>query len=236
MSIFKFKRFQVVNEKSAMKVNTDGVILGTSVALLPEMKNILDVGTGTGTIALILAQRIENKSKKYSIDAVEIDADSASEAATNFKNSLWSQLLKVHHTALNNYVPSGQYDLIVSNPPYFESSLENPNQRTSQARHTKSLSYRDLLEFSAKYLNDGGRLAFILPWGDETNVLRYAGALNLFLIRKIEIKTVPRKAVSRVIYEFSNKKDALRSETFSIHSTTGKYSEDYVELTKDFYL
>lgn len=242
MSIFRFKHFQVVNEKSAMKVNTDGVLLGTAVDLSLHMTKILDIGTGTGTIALILAQRLSPSRTPFHIDAIDIDRDSAMEASENFKNSPWGNTLSAHHRSLSEHhhsfaVPSSeQYDLIISNPPYFESSLENPDERTTQARHTKTLSYKDLIDFSAKHLSQYGKLAFILPSGNDTAIVRYAASEGLFLSRKVEIKTVPRKPVSRVIYEFSKEKKLLDLVIFSIQSASGEYSEEYIKLTQDFYL
>ena len=174
MGTFRFKRFEVVNERSAMKVNTDGVLLGAAMTILPEDRCMLDIGTGTGTIALMAAQRVadhvgmEASHGNIRIDAVDIDEPSATEAAKNFANSPWAECLHAHNMSLDafaatdqmdGYAPVQKYDLIFSNPPYFEDSLTAPDERKSTARHTsEGLSYRDIFEFAKERLTGDGRV------------------------------------------------------------------------------
>lgn len=260
MSIFRFKRFEVVNEKSAMKVNTDGVLLGASMTLAPTDRRLLDIGTGTGTIALMAAQRLSSLSDvtsarpdwpgispdsggtgpKICINAVDIDEASATEAAVNFANSPWPDILVARHASLDEYASSDEghgYDLIFSNPPYFEESLNAPELRRNNARHTSTgLSYREILDFASRRLSDEGRVSLVLPSETEAALCRHARMDGLHLFRIIRVKTVPRKEPSRIIAEFSRRRtDAVKEETLIIQNE-GKYTEMYLSLMHDFYL
>ena len=176
MSEFRFKRFSVRNELSSMKVNTDGVLLGAAVMLEPVPLSVLDIGSGTGTIALMLAQRLEGRCH---IDAVEIDAPSAAEATENFAASPWAASLSLHHCALQEYMPECEYDLIVTNPPYYDASLKNPDDRKAAARHSDSLSFDEIALFAQEHLSSGGRLAMVLPSDSLNALLRTARARSL---------------------------------------------------------
>ena len=211
VSTFRFKRFEVVNERSAMKVNTDGVLLGAAMTLRPEDRCMLDIGTGTGTIALMVAQRVADHAERevsrddIMIDAIDIDETSATEAAMNFANSPWAECLHAHNVSLDAFAASDdqKYDLIFSNPPYFEDSLTAPDERKSTARHTsEGLSYRDIFEFAKERLTDSGRVSRVLPADQEAALCRYARMCGLHLFRILRIRTVPRKAPSRMIAEF----------------------------------
>ena len=251
MSVFNFKRFSVVNEKSAMKVNTDGVLLGAWMDIRPDDRMFLDVGTGTGTIALMAAQRLMDVIQGTSsgmasvdggvediiIDAVEIDCDSAIEAGKNFSNSPWSDVLKVHNCAFSDFRPCGKYDLIFSNPPYFDSSLLAPERRRCDARHTSSgLSFRELLEFASGYLSPKGRIAIVLPSDQENALCRYARMCSLHLQRILRVRTVPRKQPGRIIAEFSPVRSTQPQELMLTIQNEGKYTEEYLSLTHEFYL
>ena len=243
MGVFRFKKFEVVNERSAMKVNTDGVLLGASMTILPSDRAMLDVGTGTGTIALMAAQRLSsvilNEVKNPRIDAIDIDEASASEASANFINSPWNSILKAHHLPLEEFAASAEtvYDLIFSNPPYFEDSLTAPDERKSTARHTSDgLSYRDIFEFAKDRLSENGRVSLVLPADQEAALTRYARMCGLYLFRILRVRTVPRKAPSRIIAEFSRTRCAELSEELLTIQDEGKYTQEYLSLTGDFYL
>ena len=249
MGVFRFKKFEVVNERSAMKVNTDGVLLGAAMTILPSDKKMLDVGTGTGTIALMAAQRLSsvilsspvilNEVKNPRIDAIDIDEASASEASANFINSPWNSILKAHHLPLEEFAASTEtvYDLIFSNPPYFEDSLTAPDERKSTARHTSDgLSYRDIFEFAKDRLSANGRVSLVLPADQEAALTRYARMCGLYLFRILRVRTVPRKAPSRIISEFSRTRCAELSEELLTIQDEGKYTQEYLSLTRDFYL
>lgn len=250
MGVFRFKKFEVVNERSAMKVNTDGVLLGAAMTISPSDRTMLDVGTGTGTIALMAAQRLSsailnsssvilNEVKNPRIDAIDIDEASASEASANFINSPWNSILKAHHLSLEEFAASAEtvYDLIFSNPPYFEDSLTAPDERKSTARHTSDgLSYRDIFEFAKDRLSENGRVSLVLPADQEAALTRYARMCGLYLFRILRVRTVPRKAPSRIIAEFSRTRCAELSEELLTIQDEGKYTQEYLSLTGDFYL
>jgi tRNA1Val (adenine37-N6)-methyltransferase len=232
MGVFRFKKFEVVNERSAMKVNTDGVLLGAAMTISPSDRTMLDVGTGTGTIALMAAQRLSsvilNEVKNPRIDAIDIDEASASEASANFINSPWNSILKAHHLPLEEFAASTEtvYDLIFSNPPYFEDSLTAPDERKSTARHTSDgLSYRDIFEFAKDRLSENGRVSLVLPADQEAALTRYARMCGLYLFRILRVRTVPRKAPSRIIAEFSRTSCAeLSEELLTCHSERSEES------------
>lgn len=243
MGVFRFKKFEVVNELSAMKVNTDGVLLGAAMTILPSDRRLLDVGTGTGTIALMSAQRLSSLTEDSStvIDAVDIDKVSAEEAGANFANSPWKDMLHVYNAALDGFsddlASDVRYDLIFSNPPYFEDSLLAPEERRCNARHTSTgLSYRELLEFASERLTINGRMAIVLPAEQEAPLCRYSRMCGLHLFRIMRIKTVPRKAPSRIVAEFRRERCPEPEEVSLTIQNQGKYTEEYLSLTHDFYL
>ena len=258
MSVFRFKRFEVVNERSAMKVNTDGVLLGAAMTVRPSDRRILDVGTGTGTIALMTVQRLsganddsknakellqggENCRIPLKIIAIDIDEDSADEAAANFRNSPWPDALEACHASLDQYARSiaenELFDHIVSNPPYFDESLEAPEERRNNARHTSTgLSYRELLDFAADRLTPEGIISMVLPSDTERDLTRHARMNGLHLFRILRIRTVPRKQPSRIIAEFSRKRTQVLEDEILTIQNEGKYTQEYLSLTRDFYL
>lgn len=252
MSVFRFKRFSVENDRSAMKVNTDGVLLGASMTLKPSDRMLLDIGTGTGTIALMAAQRLSlnlceasrkvgrNIPTRRNIYAIDIDEASADEAGKNFRESPWSDILQAHHTSLDEFSETFadlRFDLIFSNPPYFEDSLTAPDKRKSTARHTSDgLSYRDIMEFASANLADDGRVSLVLPAEQEQDLCRYARMNGLHLFRMVYVRTVPRKQPSRIVAEFSRTRcDAPETVALTIQNE-GKYTSEYLSLMHEFYL
>lgn len=252
MSVFHFQRFDVRNDLSAMKVNTDGVLLGAVTEVFPEDKSVLDIGTGTGTIALMLAQRLGDLSDGFLIDAIDIDEPSVAEASANFEDSPWNAGLRVFRTGLKAFSqpgsPGGEaYDLIVSNPPYFDSSLKAPSERRNNARHVgdpedgtgaEVLSYREVLEYSMVHLRPGGRVAVVLPSDQEKPLLRHARMCGFAPWKILRVKSVPRKAVSRVIVQFRRKGECLEmvEEEISIMDEKGRHTLQYISLVKDYLL
>ena len=234
-----------------MKVNTDGVLLGAAMTIRPEDRCMLDIGTGTGTIALMAAQRAfggEIPGQAARIDAIDIDEPSATEAAMNFANSPWAECLHAHNVSLDAFAamddvaeldesPVRKYDLIFSNPPYFEDSLTAPDERKSTARHTSDgLSYRDIFEFAKERLTDSGRVSLVLPADQEAALCRYARMCGLHLFRILRVRTVPRKAPSRMIAEFSRHRcETVKEELLTIQNE-GQYTQEYLSLTHDFYM
>lgn len=250
MSVFQFKKFKVVNERSAMKVNTDGVLLGAAMTIKADDRRLLDIGTGTGTIALMAAQRVEGipgragndamiAGNEVVIDAIDVDEPSASEAGMNFKSSTWPDWLYAHNLSLQDFARQSDciYDLIFSNPPYFEDSLTAPDERKSTARHTsEGLSYRDIFEFAKDRLSEEGRVSLVLPADQETALTRYARMCGFHLFRIMRVRTVPRKAPSRIVAEFSRSRCADPEDFILTIQNEGKYTQEYLSLTHEFYL
>ena len=238
MGVFHFKQFDVVNERSAMKVNTDGVLLGAVMDIRQDDRRLLDIGTGTGTIALMAAQRLSGHQEIH-IDAIDIDRDSAEEAAVNFNDSPWPQILHSHHASLDEFSlsTSSEYDLIFSNPPYFEESLQAPEERRNAARHTATgLSFREIIDFAVRRLNPRGRLAFVLPSETETGLTRHARMSGLYLYKITRVRTVPRKSPKRIIAEFSRERCESPEDCMLTIQNEGQYTQEYLSLMKDFYL
>lgn len=232
-NFFKFKKFIIFQDKCAMKVGTDGVLLGCWANNLTK-KNILDVGTGTGLIALIVSQRYP-----YSkVSAIEIDKNSFSQAKENIENSKFSKQIEVFNISLQNFANEidRKYDLILSNPPYFNKSLKSFDENKNIARHTEYLSYDDLLKSSSKLLSKNGAICIILPSAEEQNILNLAKINGLFLNHKVYVQTTPNKSHKRILFKFSLKKTKEIISTLIIENSRHNYSDEFNELIKDFYL
>ena len=215
-----------------MKLGTDSVLLGACVDV-NGVKSVLDIGTGTGVVALMIAQRTDASSRPL-IEAIDIDLPSVEEAKENFENSPWADRLRVFHSALQDY-PLKEYELIVSNPPYFDNSLLNPDSRKSGARHTFSLSYIDILDYARQSLSPQGRLALILPAEEEKRLIRAAVSYSLYPRSILRLRTVERKSPKRIVIEFSK----IRTETMISELTMsrdGEYTPEYRKLVEAFLL
>lgn len=232
-SSFKFKRFEIENRKSALKVGTDAVLLGAAMTLRETDRFLLDIGTGTGVIALMAAQRLE--SSRFSIEAIDIDADSAEEASRNFAASPWAGSLRAENTALFDYSPDRRFDCIFSNPPYYDNSLRNPDEREALARHTESLSFTDICAFASEHLTGEGRLSLILPAESEKALMRTAASFGLFPFRLLRVRTTPAKPFKRLVAEFSRSRGTVAEEVLVLMDA-GTRSRDYSKLTESFYL
>lgn len=230
-SLFRFKRFSLHNEKSALKLGTDAVLLGAAMTLKPEDRLALDIGTGTGIIALMAAQR----APQLRIEAIDIDGPSAGEAALNFSESPWPDRLHAVHRQLSEYAAPGRFDLIFSNPPYYDNSLRNPDERVSAARHSGSLTLTQIFSYASEWLGEGGRLSLILPADVRISSLRAAASFGFRPFRTIFVKTTPAKEPKRIISEFSREQLVESQETI-ILMTDGARSQQYSLLTREFYL
>lgn len=253
MSVFHFRRFDVRNERSAMKVNTDGVLLGAVTDVFPEDRDVLDVGTGTGTVALMIAQRLDERRPRgdWRVRGIDIDAPSAEEAALNFRMSPWSESLVAENVGLlafRNSARDGKFDLIISNPPYYDNSLQAPEPRRNSARHTggtetsdgaEPFSYRDVLEYASEALSESGRVSMILPSDQEKALLRYARMCGFAPWKILRIKTVERKPVSRLIVQFKRRTqcaDAVTEERLTLSDEKGKRTSQHASLVTDYCL
>lgn len=244
---FRFKQFTVWHDRCAMKVGTDGVLLGAWCPLAAATSEgeykVLDIGTGSGLIALMLAQRISSMQREVRIDAIDVDASAVEQASSNCSQSAWASHLHVHHSTLQQWKSEGcevaeGYDLIVSNPPYFQSSLKNPDAQRATARHTDSLSYSELIAHSERLLRRNGMLALVLPIEAEKEILSLAAAAGLSPTAITYVHTKPGKPVKRILMALT-KGDAageVDGNHFYIESADSPRSEEYKKLTEEFYL
>ena len=228
--IFKFKQFDIRQKDSLMKVGTDSILLG-AWAKEEQSKYILDIGTGTGVIALMLAQRYP----KAHIDAVEIDDASALEAKENARHSPFAERVNVVHTSIQKFAENTvrQYDLVVSNPPFF-----NAGAARNSARHTMSLSHEELLFFAKKLLSKDGHFCLILPLVEGEQCIETAKHHGLYLNRKIKVKPKLSKPVERLLLRFSNTQKNAVEDILIIEKDSREraYTDAFKELTSDFYL
>lgn len=231
---FRFKRFNVAQPRSAMKVGTDGVLLGAWADLGESQGQILDIGTGTGLVALMAAQRTERWGAK--VVGVEIDAPSAEDARDNFGASEWSARLTVVECPIQEYRSEEKFAHILSNPPYFVRSLTSPDAARTAARHTTSLTFEELAAAAARLLAPDGRLSLVLPYDAVGDMTLAAARSGLFLARREDVRTKQTAEPKRSLLEFGfEPRPTLRTD-LTIHIAGGDYSEEYRTLTKDFYL
>ena len=227
---FDFKRFRIEQDRCSMKVGTDGVLLGAWFPLEQGM-SVIDIGTGTGLIALMAAQRGAG-----CVTAVEIDADAAAQAARNVANSGWTDRIKVVNADIAHFTVESKYDRVVCNPPYFRDSLRCPDAGRNTARHNDSLSYETLARCSAALLAPDGLLCLVLP-SDHVDVFaRCSAPEGFYMSCRTDVVTVPGKQPKRSLVAFCKHCRDLRTETLALSGPDGKESAEYVELVKDFYL
>jgi tRNA1Val (adenine37-N6)-methyltransferase len=228
--MFKFKQFDVVQEVNAQKVGTDSMILGAWVASLNlHPINILDIGTGTGVLALMMAQTYE----RSSVHAIEIDQSNCTEAQYNFANSSFRDRVVGEHVSLGEFQPKVKFDLIISNPPYFSNSLKSGNIQKDVARHDSELSMMDLVEFVAANLNEEGVGAIVYPFLDEERLTALFESKGMHLVSCL--RTIHKGQFIRSFMLFSKKSKLLQVEELKVRLENNDYSEEYIELTKDFH-
>jgi len=229
---FNFKQFTINQGKCAFKVGTDGVLLG-ACADITAKKKILDIGTGTGLIALMLAQRCDAE-----IIALEPDFDSFIQASENIKHSKWGGRIKIENCLLQDFSPeNSRFDLIVANPPYFIDSLKNPDPVRSAARHNDTLPHSDLLMGASRLLEKEGIFQLILPYAEGNMFIAEAQEYGFYCYSILKVKPNPAAEIRRLILSFSRKKCKAIEKFLTIEK--GKrhdFTEEYVALVKDFYL
>ncbi|GAB1416509.1 methyltransferase [Paludibacter sp.] len=231
---FKFKQFTVYHDQCAMKVGVDGVLLGGWAEVFPSDKKILDVGTGSGLIALMMAQR----SNAY-IDAIDIDMGAYNQAKFNFGTSPWQRRLSAYHSALESFVGDDEvgYDLIISNPPYFVSSLKAPDEFRATARHADALSHESFIDNSIRLLKETGRICLILPVNEGFQCLKYAENRKLFCNKHVYVHPKPLVPAKRIMLELSfSKSETLISKIEIETNQRHEYSPGFSVMLKDFYL
>ena len=228
---FQFKQFSIYQDKCAMKVGTDGVLLGAWAK--PIEGDLLDVGCGTGLIALMMAQRVGDAK----IDAIDIDEHSYQQTLGNVANSKWKDKIDVFHTDLQSFNPNTKYNHIFSNPPYFIQSYKALDKARNTARHTDSLSFEDLIVNVVRLLDKDGIFSLILPVVEAQKLTTIALGNGLFLNRKCDVKPNKMKPVKRILMEFSFNSVEVVSEELTIETDKRhQYTKEYISLTQDFYL
>lgn len=234
MEPFRFKQFSIAQDRCAMKVGTDGVLLGAWTSLDHEPESILDVGAGTGLIALQLAQR----SPAEVIDALELDGDAYEQCVSNFEASPWGDRLFCYHASFGEFVDEieDNYDLIVSNPPFYSEEVDSGIPSRDRARQNSSLPFSELIQGVAGLLSESGTFSVILPYREEDNFLTLAESHGLHPRRVCRVKGNPRLGFKRSLLELGFSKVAPIGEELVIEDGRHRYSADYMALTREFYL
>jgi tRNA1Val (adenine37-N6)-methyltransferase len=230
---FRFKQFVVEDDQSSMRIGTDAVLLGAWVN--PENRSeILDIGTGCGVIALMMAQK-----SMGAITAIDIDEDSVNQASLNFQNSSWNWRLKALHCSFQEFAnhPPHKFDLVITNPPWFSNSLRSPLKNRNIARHDDLLNAHDLLSGVARLLNGNGNFCLILPAEDAATFIEHAKVHKLFLVRQLLVISKPGFPAKRIVMEFSfSPPGNVINEELIIRCEDNSFTEPYRELTREFYL
>ena len=231
-SYFQFKRFTVHQERCAMKVGTDGTLIGAWGGV-DGARRILDIGTGTGLIALMAAQR----NPEASVVGVEIDDEAAVQARDNVRMSPWSGRIEIVHADLKDYAPTEGFDAILSNPPYFDNDLKCPDIGRNTARHTDRLTFADLMRHVARLLTPGGEFSVIIPSVAVPDLIGLGIDNRLFPVRKTWVQTTPKVQPKRCMLAFRfTPAEVVEEETMVIQLAPMEYSEAYRRLTGEFYL
>ncbi|CAN5833385.1 methyltransferase [soil metagenome] len=242
---FQFKQFKVYQEHCAMKVCTDACLFGS---LLPTssggggaIKHVLDIGAGTGLLSLMYAQKNTNAI----IDAVEIDEAAAMEAAQNFAASPWKEKLHVCHTSVQQFLPVRQagnqstnqlYDLILSNPPFFENDLRSDDNKRNLALHSTELCLKDLLTNISRLLKEDGSFAVLLPYHRSEYFEQLAITIKYFLLEKVVVRQTPKHPYFRSMMQFGRSNTIAKEKEIIIRQEDGQYTAEFIDLLKDYYL
>lgn len=230
---FKFKQFSIHQDRCAMKIGTDGVLLGAWTSLENGPTAILDIGAGTGLISLMLAQR----SHAETIDALEIDADAYVQCMENFETSPWGDRLFCYHTGLDEFVAEikDKYDLIVCNPPFYTETVSSGDASRDRARQNQSLPFGELLEGASLLLAAEGIFSTIIPYREEVGFAQLAARFGLYPLRITRVGGTVHSKIKRSLMEFSRIQTTCAEDVLLIEIERHRYTDAYIELTKDFY-
>lgn len=229
---FAFKQFTIHQDLCAMKVTTDACIQGALAHEITSCNHILDIGTGTGLLALMLAQM----HPEATLDAVELDALAAQQAAANFRASPFAQRMHLHHNDITKFFPSVQYDYIICNPPFFINSLKNPDAALSAARHQASLNLHSLLKTAQRLLLPHGIINILLPTQEQEALQYIAQQEGLHIKKMILIKHQPERPVKRIVTLLQLEPTNCEEEEMHIYESQGMYSAAFTQLLAPFYL
>jgi len=224
----------VHQDRCAMKIGTDGVLLGAWASIKNDSKSILDIGAGTGILSLMLAQR----SLAENIEALEIDEEAYEQCVENFEASPWADRLFCYHAGLDEFMEEidENYDFIISNPPYYTEDVSSGKTSRDTARQSQSLPFKELLEAVSKLLAEKGAFACVIPFREEDRFISMAATFNLFPMRIMRVRGNPSAAIKRSLLEFSFNKSEVLHEELAIERKRHQYTKKYINLTKDFYL
>jgi len=231
---FIFKKFSINQNNCAMKIGTDAVLLGAWTSVENFLNSVLDIGAGTGIISLMLAQR----SHAETIDAIEINEEAYEQCVENFENSPWNNRLFCYHTSLEEFADEikEKYDLIVSNPPFYSEDYKSKNQQRDLARFLDALPFEQLLESVSKLLSEHGVFSMIIPFKEKGKLLELASKVNLFPNKILNVKGNPSSQIKRSLIEFSFLRSEPNISELTVETERHQYTEDYINLTKEFYL
>lgn len=233
--MFQFKQFTVNQDRCAMKIGTDGVLLGAWCPIENNPFSVLDIGAGTGILSLMLAQR----SNAEQIDAIEIDENAYEQCVENFESSPWGDRLFCFHAGLDEFMdePEDQYDIIISNPPFYSEDYKTESEQRDLARFQDALPFEDLVEAAHLLLSESGIFAVIIPFKEEQRFIALANDFDLHLFKVTRVKGTPTTEIKRSLLAFSfTKKEKVEENELIIETARHQYTEDYIALTKDFYL
>jgi tRNA1Val (adenine37-N6)-methyltransferase len=233
--MFQFKQFTINQDRCAMKVGTDGVLLGAWCPIGNHPFSILDIGAGTGILSLMLAQR----SNAGQIDAIEIDENAYEQCVENFESSPWGDRLFCYHAGLDEFMeePEDEYDLIISNPPFYSENYKTESEQRDLARFQDALPFEDLIEAAHLLLSENGIFAVIIPFKEEEKFIAVAKDFEMSPFKVTRVKGTPTAEIKRSLIAFSfTKKENIDKSELIIETARHQYTEDYIALTKDFYL
>ena len=233
--MFQFKQFSVNQDRCAMKIGTDGVLLGAWTPINKNPFSVLDIGTGTGIIALMLAQR----SNAEQIDALEIDEEAYEQSVDNFENSPWSDRLFCFHAGLDEFVeePEDEYDLIISNPPFYTEDYKTENEQRDLARFADAMPFEDLIEAADLLLSENGTFAVVIPYKEEERFIDLCAEYELYAVKATRVKGSQKTPIVRSLLAFKRYElSVLTADELVIEINRHEYTDDYINLTQDFYL
>ena len=232
--MFSFKQFTVQQDKCAMKIGTDGVLLGAWCPIDNNPFSILDIGAGTGILSLMLAQRCNAEQ----IDSLEIDEEAYEQCVENFENSPWCDRLFCFHAGLDEFVeePEDEYDLIISNPPFYSENYKSDNTQRDLARFQDALPFEDLVEAADLLLSENGIFAVIIPYKEEEKFIDLCAEVELYPVKVTRVKGTPTSEIKRSLLAFKRYElSILNADELVIETARHKYTNDYINLTKEFY-
>ena len=233
--MFKFKKFSINQDNCAMKVGTDAVLLGAWCPIDNNPKTILDIGTGTGILALMLAQR----TTAAQIDALDIDENAFEQATENFDNSDYFERIYCFHAGLDEFVdnPEDEYDIIISNPPFYSEDFKSDNSSRNQARFQDAMPFQELIEAADLLLSENGIFTVIIPFKEEQNFIAIANDFELYPIKITRVRGLESTPIIRSLLAFKRfEMPVLVANELIIEIARHQHTEEYIELTKDFYL